>query len=226
MNQLWTPTAVVSFVESVKSFGRWPATFLRTAMKFPTYSKETARRIARSGDRVRYASLALALQSIEREAVPGALAELGVWRGFTSTFMHLQAPARTLYLFDTFTGFPEGDESDARFRHTTIEFVRRRIGDCSNVVFRAGIFPETVRGLGSEAFALVVLDADKYAPTLAGLEFFYPRVSRGGYVFIHDYNSPESDWAVSRAVRQFLTGKPEQVIEIPDNWGSTVFRKA
>jgi O-methyltransferase len=195
-------------------------------MKFPTYSKATARRIARSGDRVRYASFALALETVEREKIPGAFAELGVYRGFTSSFIHAKVPHRKFYLFDTFLGFPDEQETDRRFRDTSIEFVRRRLGDCSNVVFRPGIFPESARGLESELFSFVVLDADKYEPTLTGLEFFYPRLSRGGYVFIHDYNSPESGWAVSKAVRQFIAGKLEQIVEIPDNWGSVVFRKA
>lgn len=216
---------VLNFVELVKSYGRWPATFVRTSMRFPPYSKQTEARIARSGDRVRYASISLALETVERDQIPGAFAEVGVYRGHTSAFIHSQLPRRSLYLFDTFSGFPHHRDHDTRFRDTSIEFVRRRLGDCSNVVFRVGIFPETARGLESEVFSLVVLDADKYEPTLAGLEFFYPRVSRGGYVFVHDYNSPESDWGVSRAIRQFLKGKDEQIIEIPDNWGSAVFRR-
>jgi len=195
------------------------------SMRYPTYSKDTARRIASSTDRVRFASLALALETIEREGIAGALAELGVWRGATSSLIHSQVPRRPLYLFDTFTGFPDEDQTDGRFRDTSVEVVRRRIGDCSNVIFRVGTFPETTRGLESELFAFVLIDVDKYTPTLAGLNFFYPRVTRVGYIFVHDYNSPESESGVSRAVGEFLKGRPEQVVEIPDVWGSAVFRK-
>jgi O-methyltransferase len=194
-------------------------------MKFPTYSEQTARLVTDSIDRVRYASLALALETIEREGIAGCMAELGVWRGTTSAFIHSQVPTRRLYLFDTFEGFPGESESDGRFRDTSVDAVRQRIGDSSNVIFRVGMFPDTARGLESEQFAFALLDADKYAPTLAGLDFFYPRVDRGGYVFIHDYNSPESEHGVSRAVSEFLRDKPEKVIEIPDLWGSAVFRK-
>jgi len=167
----------------------------------------------------------LALQTIERERIVGALAELGVWRGMTSSFIHSQAPNRTLYLFDTFDGFPGEEARDVRFRDTNIELVRRRIGDCSNVIFKAGAFPETACGLKSERFALALIDVDKYVSTLAGLNFFYPRVVRGGYIFLHDYNSPESEHGVSRAVGEFMKGRPELIIEIPDVWGSVVFRK-
>jgi O-methyltransferase len=200
---------------------------LRSSMKSPTYSKETAHRITGTGDPIRYASLALALETIERERVPGSLAELGVWRGTTSQFIHAQLPHRRLYLFDTFTGFPNetGDNADIRFRDTSVETVRRKIGDTGNVCFRVGHFPDTAQGLESEMFAFVLLDMDKYEPTLAGLEFFYPRVPHGGYVFIHDYNNPESDRGVFRSVNHFLSDKAERVIEIPDSWGSVIFRK-
>ena len=218
-------SSILSLLESVKVFSRWPVTVLRTAMTCPPYSKETERRVRKSGDRVRYASIALALETIQREGIPGALAELGVWRGHTSSFIHAQAGRRPLYLFDTFSGFPEGSENDVRFRDTTVEVVRQRIGDCSNVIFRVGIFPGTAHGLESELFAFALLDVDKYGPTLEGLQFFYPRMAKGGYVFVHDYNSPESNYGVSRAVREFLKEKPERVVEIPDRWGSAVFRK-
>src|SRR5437899_745382 len=194
-------------------------------MRFPTYSKEVAYRIADTGDPVRYATLALALVTIEREQILGSLAELGVWRGTTSAFIHAQLPQRRFYLFDTFAGFPKeiGGDTDHRFSDTSVERVRARIGDTTNVVFRAGNFPETAQGLESEHFALALIDVDKFEPTLAGLEFFYPRMVPGGYVFIHDYDSPESNQGVSQAVSRFLRVKPERVIEIPDMWGSVPF---
>jgi O-methyltransferase len=88
-----------------------------------------------------------------------------------------------------------------------------------------GCFPETAKGLEEETFSLVWLDLDTYKPTMAGLDFFYPRTSRGGYCFLHDYNSPESDYAIRRAVTSFLRDKPEFLVELPDKWGSVMFRK-
>lgn len=194
-------------------------------MKHPSYPGTTARQVANSTDPVRFATLALALQTIEREGIAGSLAELGVWRGTTSSFIHSQVPRRTLYLFDTFAGFPHEEAVDVRFRDTSVESVRRQIGDCSNVEFRAGVFPESTDGLESERFAFVLIDVDKYSSTLAGLNFFYPKVTRGGYIFLHDYNSPESEHGVSRAVGEFMNGRLELLVEIPDVWGSVVFRK-
>ena len=39
----------------------------------------------------------------------------------------------------------------------------------------------------------VMLDVDLYRPALEVLRFFYPRMVRGGYFFMHDFNSPESE---------------------------------
>jgi O-methyltransferase len=181
-----------------------------------------------SPDPVRTAAIFLAVRRLEQEHIAGAFAEVGVFRGELSRVLHRLAPARQLYLFDTFEGFHEKDlkgEADGRFRDTSLEVVKRNLGNLEHVIFRVGFFPETADGLESEQFAFVMLDVDKYEPTLAGLRFFYPRLSPGGHVFVHDYNSPESNWGVSRAVNEFLADKPEKLIELPDGCGSVVFRK-
>ncbi len=179
-------------------------------------------------DPVRYGALSLALRRIALENIPGHLAEVGVFKGYTSAFLHAAAPDRRLILFDTFQGFDERDSvspGDTRFRDTSVDAVARVLGDTRNVEFRKGYFPDTAAGLEHERFALIMLDADLFEPTLAGLEFFYPRVSPGGYIFVHDYNSNESDYAVSRAVSRFLADKPERPVEIPDIAGSVLLRK-
>jgi len=202
--------------------------FLRRPMRFPPYSPAVKSRIEAMGDDVRYATLALAIQRLETESIAGAFAELGVWAGLTSSFIHHQAPRRKLYLFDTFEGFPSGaleTGEDDRFKDTSQARVAKLIGNLDNVLFRAGYFPQTATGLENERFALVMLDFDLYRSAVDALQFFYPRLVPGGYFFMHDFNSPESDHAISRAASEFLRGKPELLIEIPDEWGSVVFRK-
>jgi O-methyltransferase len=178
---------------------------------------------------VRHSSIALSIHRLEKESTPGAFAEVGVYKGELSRFLRKLAPGRTLHLFDTFAGFPqdalEEREIDDRFQDTSLEQVKRTIGDCTNLHFHQGFFPDTAAGVIDEKFAWVMLDLDKYKPTIAGLEFFYPRMVRGGYLFVHDYNSSESDGAIARAVDQFLADKPEPIIEIPDRCGSVMIRK-
>jgi O-methyltransferase len=201
------------------------------AMEFPPYDALIQRAALATGDYARYASLALAIRRLDEERIPGVFAEVGVYRGETSRFLLRCAPERTLYLFDTFEGFPLRDREpenrdDSRFRDTSEDAVRRALGGGRNVVFRKGRFPETAAGLEAERFAFALLDLDVFEPTVAGLEFFYPRLSAGGYLFVHDFNNPESNYACRRAVTRFMADQPEKLVELPDVWGSVVIRKS
>ena len=71
-----------------------------------------------------------------------------------------------------------------------------------NCVIKNGYFPETAEGLEDETFAFVSLDPDLYAPVLSGLEFFYPRLSGGGVIVVHDYDNKQFE-GVRRAVFEF-----------------------
>ncbi|MCU1242318.1 MAG: hypothetical protein JWO71_3044 [Candidatus Acidoferrum typicum] len=191
-------------------------------MAFPPYSPSVEKELFSSADPVRLGTLALAIERLKTESIPGAMAEIGVWRGATSKFLHSAAPSRKLYLFDTFQGFANGDE---RFRDTSVDFVKNLLGNPANVEFRVGLFPYTAVGLESEQFSLVMYDADLFEPAAAALEFFYPRLLSGGYFFLHDFNNKEYDWAVRRATTNFLRDKPEKIIEISDRRGTAFFRK-
>ena len=86
------------------------------------------------------------------------------------------------------------------------------------------IFPETTANIQSQnSYALVHLDADLYKPQLSGLEYFYPRVSRGGVIIIHDCNNEY--FGSKKAVDEFFLDKPETPILIPDKSGSAIVIK-
>jgi O-methyltransferase len=199
-------------------------------MRFPTFAHDLHESIATSDDYFRYATLGLAIERLRAETVAGALAEVGVWRGETSAFLHRLAPERRLYLFDTFQGFDAQDlpagAADVRFRDTSAEAVRRRVGASANVVLVPGHVPGTLERASEERFAMVLLDLDLYEPTRASLEFFYPRLEPGAYLVMHDYNNSESEWACKRAFDAFLEGRPERIVELGDVWGSALIRKA
>jgi len=68
----------------------------------------------------------------------------------------------------------------------------------------------------------VHLDADLYDPTLSGLRFFYPRLSKRGILLVHDYNA----WpGARRAVDEFFSALPELPIPMPDKSGSALIVK-
>lgn len=160
-------------------------------MRFPTYDLNTNCSLALAGDYFRYATIGLAIRRVLSEDINGNLAEVGVYRGDVSRFIHRLAPERVYYLFDTFEGFPRQDlemnaSEDNRFDDTSVEGVLHNIGDTRNIVIKKGYVPDTFQGLEDERFAFVLLDLDLYNPTMSGLDFFYPRLVQGGYLMIHE----------------------------------------
>ena len=133
------------------------------------------------------------------DGIPGAAAELGVYRGEFAREINRLMPQRKLYLFDTFTGFDEKDLATERaggyskaaagdFSDTDFSQLLAGMTTPEQIVIRKGYFPHTTAGL-EDQFAFVSLDADLYAPTLCGLQWFYPRMVSGGVILLHDYHN-------------------------------------
>lgn len=186
-------------------------------------------------DTVRRDMLILLLREVTERRVPGEMAELGVYKGNTARLIHHYVPERKLYLFDTFSGFDERDVQQERektgvlkdskaFSDTNIGTVKQNIRMLNDhVEFFPGFFPQSVPAwMKDRRFAFVHLDADLYDPILAGLQYFYPKMSAGGVIVVHDYNS----WMGARkAVRDFFSDKAEIPVPMPDKSGSAVIVK-
>jgi O-methyltransferase len=214
---------------------RWPVLRLLVFQRVARYwlirlyfTDSQRKMLVLTNDPIRYGTLYLSFEQIKKNHIPGSLAECGVNKGRLSKFVHDMVPDRRLYLFDSFQGFDVSNSDtrgDDRFKDTSENEVLRTLVNTDNVIIRKGFFPSTAEGLESERFAFVMVDFDKYESTRAALDFFYPRMEPGGFVFVHDYNSPESNWACTRALDEFLADKSEKAIPIPDSWGTAVFRK-
>jgi len=131
--------------------------------------------------------------------IEGDLAELGVAYGASARLIADHSTERMLHLFDTFEGLPAPADLDNVKFHTgqfrsELASVKRYLAD-SRVEFHKGLFPGTASVVADRRFSFVHLDVDLYESTLAGLEFFYPRMSRGGIIISHDYVAlMESTW--------------------------------
>lgn len=76
----------------------------------------------------------------------------------------------------------------------------------------------------NERFVFVSLDVDLYIPTLEGLRAFYPRLSRGGYIFVHDYSN--DGWrGIMKAVGEFIRESGACAVPLPDAQGTIVITK-
>jgi len=185
-------------------------------------------------DKVRFYTIWLQIERLKEAGIQGAFAELGVYQGETARFIHHMDPSRDVHLFDTFEGFAAEDlaqeSSDDKkyttdnFSDTSVEEVKTYIEGNDHVKFHPGLFPDSAKSLEEKTFAFVSLDADLYAPTKAGLEYFYPRMSAGGVIIIHDYNHT---WdGCRKAVDEFVQTIPEAMVYVADWQGSVMLVKS
>jgi len=144
--------------------------------------------------------------------INGSVAEGGVFQGEFACEINRIFPKKKLYLFDTFTGFDKRDTAieeenkfseygEAHLSTTSEELVLNKLPHAENVIIRKGYFPETAEGI-DDTFCFVNLDFDLYQPTLAGLEYFYPKMVNEGIILVHDYFS-EGYKGVKEAVKIF-----------------------
>jgi O-methyltransferase len=110
------------------------------------------------------------------------------------------------------------------FSDTSEESVREKLPYPEKAVFHRGWFPETFRGLEGLSFCFVSVDADLYAPTASALPVFWERLSPGGAIMVHDYNSLQYK-GVKKAVDDFCTEIKILPFPVPDLHGSCVIRK-
>lgn len=205
----------------------------KVALKKGGISSELKKAEKKYADKVRFFNFWFQIERLKKDKIPGAFAELGVYKGDSAEPIHLMDNQRDFHLFDTFEGFQEKDleiESGKaatytkhNFADTSIERVKQRLND-SRFIFHKGYFPETTEKFADKQFALVHMDVDLYNPTKAGLAYFYPRLSPGGVLIIHDYNP---DWpGIVKAVDEFANTIPEPIIPLADVDNTVMIFKA
>ncbi|MCK9219351.1 MAG: TylF/MycF family methyltransferase [Bacteroidales bacterium] len=181
-------------------------------------------------DKVRFFNWWFQVDRLRREKIPGDFAEVGVYQGESAKILHHLDSDRIFHLFDTFSGFPSKDlvgETGAaatytskNFADTSVHKVLDYIRGNDNIKVYPGYFPDTSNPIVDSRFALVNLDVDLYLPTKAALDFFYPRLSPGGVILIHDYNH---QWqGVINAVNALMEKIPESLVLIPDQDGTVM----
>jgi len=166
---------------------------------------------------------------VERTArLPGEIAEAGVYHGGSALIMaNANKRRKKMHLFDTFAGIPETTKGVDTIQtgalmtgSQEVHALRLALGEMDGLTkFHVGLFPESAREVpSSTVFSFVNLDMDIYQATLDGLEFFYPRMVKGGIIVCHDYAALSCP-GVKNAVVEFSEHKPETVIDL---WHSQV----
>ncbi len=156
-----------------------------------------------------------------------------MWQGSalipTGLYVQRRAPGKRVFGFDSFQGLNDavardvalgGDEDPRKrvggFSNTSYETVAERVrqfGVEDTVCLVQGYFQHTLPRHAESRFCFVHLDCVIYESYRQCLEFFYPRMARGGIILLDEYKDPP--WpGCTQAVDEFLAGKPERISEI------------
>lgn len=135
-------------------------------------------------------------------ALEGEFWDVGCFGGETASLMKLNAPGKTIRLFDSFEGLPEPTAEDAQGQvkgqfSTPATELHEKLG-----IVHAGWVPLTFRGLEESKIAFASIDLDLYEGTKQSLEFIAPRMVYSGVIVVDDY---ASGWhGIAKAVNEFL----------------------
>lgn len=160
--------------------------------------------------------LSLLAESLKKvKEIKGKAAEVGVYKGGSARRIASMLDDRDLLLFDTFEGMPETEQDDephkkGEFGDTSLESVRSYLSDKPNCKFFPGFFPDTAESLKDEVFSFVHVDGDFYDTTKSSIEFFYPKLVKGGILFFDDYDWPYCP-GVKKAIDEFFMDKQDKI---------------
>ncbi len=149
----------------------------------------------------------------------GHFAEAGCWKGH-STYMISQLILNykelhqnkniEFHVFDSFEGLSDiknEDENIKRLELSKIKHIRKQfksdegfvrnkvLGKFDFVKTYKGWIPERFIEVEDKKFSFVHIDVDLYEPTIQSLEFFFPRLVKGGIIVCDDYNSTDFNGA-------------------------------
>ena len=125
----------------------------------------------------------------------GSLLEVGVWRGGSGCVIAARAPAKKVYLCDTFCGVVKVSDKDTSYRggehadtsEEAVQALIKKMG-LQNVAVLRGIFPDDFRReMDAERFCFVHLDVDVYLSAKEVMDFIWPRMPTGGIVVFDDF---------------------------------------
>jgi O-methyltransferase len=137
-----------------------------------------------------------------------------------------------IYGLDSFEGLPQMTEIDEQYASGLVKEKFRDHGtifdDTSQASVQAaldekglgkyvtlvpGFFSDTLASLPNKPYFFVNLDCDLYDGHLECLEFFYPKMEKGGIIFFDDYNSYHYPMA-KEAIDKFMKGRPEALFHL------------
>jgi O-methyltransferase len=172
--------------------------------------------------------------------IEGHFVECGVYQGDMSwvvtEMVDLPSRCRTMYLYDTFSGFSDKYTSVADFpdspqflqiaqaeyaREGIYEAVVKRFSTKSYVEVIRGVVPDVLNGTAPEKIAFLHLDMNSPGPEQGALEFLFDRITPGGLIIFDDYG-----WAIfdkqKQSADEFMVSRGLTVLELPTGQGLAI----
>lgn len=142
----------------------------------------------------------------------GDFVECGVDRGYTmracAEYVGWNHLKKKMYLVDTFEGFPKdlGTEEERKGNchfemhqeyQGTYDEVKRAFNDCSNIEVVKGRIPEVLNDVETNLVAFLSIDLNSAVSEIASIDYFWPKMVKGGIVVLDDY-AQSSNYRVQR----------------------------
>ena len=193
----------------------------------------------------RIISLFESLEYVRINNIEGDFVECGVWKGgnilgIMEYLLYHNITDRKVWLYDTFEGMTEPEDSDIDFNNTNandiidsircyspLEEVKRNLSSSNfpnnNLVYVIGDICETLdyeKNIPNK-ISILRLDTDWYKSTKDELTVLYPKLVNNGVLIVDDYGH----WKGSKqAVDEYFDGK-NIVIESIDYTGIKITKK-
>lgn len=158
----------------------------------------------------------------ELRAIPGAVLEVGVWRGGTGALMAKRSAllqnSEPVFLCDTWKGVVKTGTVDTYYRDGKHDDASREVVEqlvsgmaLDRVRLLEGIFPEdTGHEAADHSFRFVHIDVDVYKSAADVLDWTWPRLSTHGVVVFDDYGFPATPGIAKLVDEQ--RGRPDRLV--------------
>lgn len=167
--------------------------------------------------------------------IPGDYVECGAFDGFSAAvvadYVDLRRTSKNYYIYDTFCGLSDRYATDDELKknrffeqHLDVyEVCKARFRDFENVRIVKGVLPDVLAESAPQNVSLLHLDLNCAQAELGTLEFFFTRVSPGGFILLDDYGK-----LVFRAQKDvadtFMRERNHSVLELPTGQGLVLKR--
>ena len=166
--------------------------------------------------------------------LPGDFVECGVSTGVVSLavcrYVGFEKLAKTFWLYDTWSGIPESQASDAeraatrskneRIYFDSFELATRTFAEYPNVRLVRGEVPATLEHAPGQ-IAYLHIDMNIAFPEVAASRALWDRVVRGGIVIYDDYGSPGHPQQ-KQALDAFAAERGVEILPLPTGQGLLV----